>query len=282
MQECCVVDPKSPADRVPHTGRPQYREFTQSATHSERMGRVAFGPRGAYGRQSLRYITAGQSAEVLLYGRWSRQCAVDGVTCDVVLDVTVGLTPPQCGANAPSKLTRVLRFAGPQWSEDSQYVLAADAVDVHVAEDRECVSLECGRPVLVGLWIPALRSGLEARNARCESLLPAQPDPAAFLRTPHLRHRPAIGPQLVRLAARDSRRRRQVDAGALRHHEEGGGDEPSARGVKPLPGHLAQSLEGARAFPIRRGVAPVVQNAVRICGAVPHQVAVIRLPLLTG
>ena len=115
------------------------------------------GPRRVHGRQGCRDIAVGQSTEVLLYGRLGRQGAVDGVACDVVLDVTVGLTPRQCGANAPSKLARLLRFAGPQWSEDSQHVLAADAVDAHVAEDRECVSFERGRPVLVGLWIAPAR-----------------------------------------------------------------------------------------------------------------------------
>ena len=95
---------------------------------------------------------------------------------------------------------------------------------------------------------------LEAGNARCQPVLPEEPDPAPLPGTASRRHRPAGRPRLVRLAARDTGRRRPVHAGALRHLEGGGSHGSSARGLQPLPGHPALPPQGdARAScPTRR------------------------------
>ena len=92
-----------------------------------------------------------------------------------------------------------------------------------------------------------------------------QPDPAAFLGTPGRRHRQPGGPQLVRLAPRDAGRCRSLHAGALRHHEGGGSDGPSSRGLQPLPGHPALSPEREGALPVRRRDPPPVRSTVCPC-----------------
>ena len=68
-----------------------------------------------------------------------------------------------------------------------------------------------------------------------------------FAGPPDRRHRPAGGPELVRLPARHAGRGRPVHAGAFRHHEGGRGDGSSTRGLEPLPGHPKVPPEGARA-----------------------------------
>ena len=82
------------------------------------------------------------------------------------------------------------------------------------------------------------------------------------------RHRPAGCPGLVRFAARDAGRRRQLHAGALRHHEGGGSHGSSAGGLQPLPGHPALPPQGARALPVRRRDTLPVRNTVGPCGHV--------------
>ena len=91
--------------------------------------------------------------------------------------------------------------------------------------------------------------------------LTAQPDPAVLLGTPGYRRRQPGGPQLVRLAPRYPGRGRSLHAGALRHHEGGGSDGPSSRGLQPLPGHPALSPEREGALPVRRRApAPVLST----------------------
>ena len=110
-------------------------------------------------------------------------------------------------------------------------------------------------------------NGSGRREPQCEPGLSAPTDPAAFRGTPGRRHRPPGGPQLVRLAARDAGRGRSLHAGALRHHEGGGSDGPSARGLQPLPGHPALPPQGARALPVRRRDRPPGRNSVGPCRA---------------
>ena len=125
------------------------------------------------------------------------------------------------------------------------------------------------------LWKP--------RNARCQPVLPEEPDPAPLPRTASRRHRPAGCSGLVRFAARDAGRRRPLNAGALRHLEGGGSHGSSAGGLQPLPGHPALSPQGARALPVRRGDTPPVGARLSAHAAnAPQQVAVVRLLLLTG
>ena len=106
---------------------------------------------------------------------------------------------------------------------------------------------------------------LEGANARGEPGLPAQPDPALLLGTPDCRRRQPGGPQLVRLAPRYPGRGRSLHAGALRHHEGGGSDGPSSRGLQPLPGHPALSPEREGALPVRRRDSPPVRSIVCPC-----------------
>ena len=113
--------------------------------------------------------------------------------------------------------------------------------------------------------VRALPAGLEGANARGEPGLPAQPDPAVLLGTPDRRHRQSGGPQLVRLAPRYPGRGRSLHAGALRHHEGGGSDGPSSRGLQPLPGHPALSPEREGALPVRRRDSPPVRSIVCPC-----------------
>ena len=113
--------------------------------------------------------------------------------------------------------------------------------------------------------IRALPEALEAGNARCQPVLPKEPDPAPLPGTASRRHRPAGCPRLVRLAARDAGRRRPVHAGALRHHEGGGSHGPSAAEQQPLPGHPALSPQGARALSVGRGDAPPIGKTVGTC-----------------
>ena len=113
--------------------------------------------------------------------------------------------------------------------------------------------------------IRALPKALEAGNARCQSVLPEEPDPAPLPGTASRRHRPAGRPGLVRIAARDPGRRRPLNAGALRHLEGGGSHGSSARGLQPLPGHPTLPPQGARALPVRRGDTPPIGKTVGTC-----------------
>ena len=113
--------------------------------------------------------------------------------------------------------------------------------------------------------VRTIPAALEAGNARCQPVLPEEPDPAPLPGTASRRHRPAGCPRLVRLAARDAGRRRPVHAGALRHHEGGGSHGSSAAGLQPLPGHPALSPQGARALSVGRGDTPPIGKTVGTC-----------------
>ena len=101
--------------------------------------------------------------------------------------------------------------------------------------------------------VRTIPAALEARNARCQPVLPEEPDPAPLPGTASRRHRPAGRSGLVRIAARDPGRRRPLNAGAIRHHEGGGSHGSSTGGLQPLPRHPALSPQGPRALSVGRG-----------------------------